>query len=313
MNTDVEMLTSSEVHGSARAEDFRRRLLGAVGPPIVDLRVFPTDRPVPDSTSKFLGIGQHGRPIAVVICSPSIAPDTVAQSLELKKRAWAALGSWSDVILAPFRSGTIDGLSYVVFPHCRSLSASRYVWALERAWMRPAVLKWLRGVTAMTVSDATDREREEAFLIPLEYLAGWGAMPADVRSAASVAIQRLSNGSWQPRHCFMHGDLWKGNILLAPRSRNHRQFVLIDWGASIVRGYGIYDLLRVAASTKLRGYRLGREVKAHCQILGCEVVDARSHLLTALGHMGMNLGYYPFERFSASSLDCLKQLRSIGG
>jgi Phosphotransferase enzyme family len=313
MSTNVEMVIRSELHQNDVAEELRQRLLEAVRPTITDLKSLPTRMPVADSTSKFLGTDQHGRPVAMVICSPSIAPDSVAQNLELKKMAWAALGSWSDVILAPFRTGTIDGLSYAIFPHCRSMSASRTVWTVQRAWIRPVVLSWLRGATATTVSDATEREREEGFVIPLEYLAGWGSMPAELRSAARVATQRLKDGLWEPRHCLMHGDLWKGNILVAPRSRGFRQFVLIDWGASIVRGYGMYDLLRVAASTKLRRYRLGREVKAHCQILGCEFVDARSHLLAALGHFGMNLGHYPFANYSASSLSILKQLSSLGG
>ncbi len=81
----------------------------------------------------------------------------------------------------------------------------------------------------------------------------------------------------------------------------------------MVRGYGIYDLLGLAESTKLRGYRLRKEIESHCDILGCEFADARSHLLAALGHRGMNLGYWPFAEYSAASLESLRQLSSIGG
>ena len=313
MSSNVATSTESEVHGGAGTEELQRRLLEAVRPNIAGLRSLPTKFPVADSTSKFLGLDRQGRRIAVVICSPSIAPDTVANNLELKKLAWCALGSWSDVILAPFRTGTIHGLSYAAFPYCRSLTASRYLWPAQREWIRPVVLKWLRGATAMTVSDATDREREEGFLTPLEHLVRSESMPIEVRSAAAVAIERLKEGRWQPRHCFMHGDLWKGNILLAPRNRGRRRFVLIDWGSSMVRGYGIFDLLGVASSTKPRRYRLRNEIEAHCEILGCEFADARSHLLAALGHRGMNLGYCPFANYSAASLECLRRLSSIGG
>jgi hypothetical protein len=301
-----------ELQIGSQVEELGRRLLERVKPKIAHLRPLPTSVVVPDSTSKFLGLDRQGRAAAVVICSPTISPDTVANHLELKKTAWCSLGSWSDVILSPLQVGRIDGLSYAVFPHCRSLSESRYSWAVQREWIRPVVLRWLQGAIATTVIDATEKEREEGFVIPLQHIADWEAMPIDVRSAADVAIRRLERGSWQPRHCFMHGDLWKGNILLAPRHRGHRRFVLIDWGGSLIRGYGVYDLLTLAHSMKLRGYRLKREVKAHCRILGCDLVDARSHLLVALGYHGINLAYCPFENYLATGLRCLQLLNSIG-
>jgi hypothetical protein len=301
---------SEEVLG---AEALRQRLLDAVRPCLADLKLMPTSVHLPDSSTKYLGFDRQGQIVAVVICSPAILPDAVDRNLELMKLAWCALGGWSDVILAPYRTGRVAGRSYAVFPYCRTLTQSRYVWIAQRAWIRPVVLEWLRGALATTVRDASDRERDESFRIPLEHLEDWAAMPIEVRSAASATLERFRKGLWSPRHCLMHGDLWKGNILLAPRTRGYRRFVLIDWGSSVTEGYGIYDLLRVASSMKVRGHRLRKEIQAHCELLGCDYVDARSHLVAALGHGGMNLGYFPLESYKALFLQCLRQLSSVGG
>ena len=115
----------------------------------------------------------------------------------------------------------------------------------------------------------------------------------EVREGASAALGRLEARAWEPRFCMMHGDLWKGNVLLAPGYRRWNQFALIDWGASMVHGYAIYDLLRLAMSMGLSGRRLEREVSRHCKILGCDIIDAQSYLLASLGYIGMNLDQLP--------------------
>ena len=224
----------------------------------------------------------------------------------------AALGLWSDVVLAPLRTGYVDGLSFAVYPFCRPLSGSRYGWAARRAIVRRTVLRWLRGAAAATVSEVTDKERLEGFVQPLEGLVRWTALSVSVRSAASVALHRLEDGLWQPRCCLMHGDLWKGNILVTPRGGAHRHIVFIDWGASMVRGYGMYDLFRLTRSTKLSCRRLQKEVRTHCELLGCEFIDAASHLLAALGYIGANLNCFPFRRYLEMTHVCMDQLKSIG-
>ena len=113
-----------------------------------------------------------------------------------------------------------------------------------------------------------------------------------VRAAALETLERLADGTWSPRHVLMHNDLWKGNILLdyspvsqIKNSSFQERFVITDWAGSMIRGYGMYDLIRLAQSLNLGAKQLRKNVTAHCLILGCDFADARCHLLSALSYL----------------------------
>jgi hypothetical protein len=296
----------------AVSTDIRMALLRDLRPWVSDLKPFVKGVPLPDSSRKFMAFDHMHRHFAVVICSPPAKPELVSGNLEAKEQAIRALGPLNGAILQALRSGAVDGLSYAIYPFCQPMYRSRLAWALQRLWIRPEVLAWLRTATRATLEQPTDRDLEESFAVPLKHLSEWGETPAVVREEAGSALRRLEGGSWQPRFCFMHGDLWRDNILLAPGSRGWRRFVLIDWECCLVRGYGLFDLIRLAMTVRLKGRPLRREVRAHCQILGCDVTDARSYLMAAIAHFGMNLGYFSVDNFVKMTLDCLDRLDSAG-
>jgi hypothetical protein len=52
---------------------------------------------------------------------------------------------------------------------------------------------------------------------------------------------------------------------------------------------------------------------AHARILGCETRDLESNLLSAIGHIGLQLEHFPEERYVAMAADCVRGLRGALG
>jgi hypothetical protein len=292
--------------------DIKAGLLTSLSPWIVELIPIETGVSLPDTTLKFLALDWMRRHFVVVVCSPPVTPDIVAQNLVRKETARKVLGSLGGQILRPLGSGRVYDLSYAILPYCRPLSSKRVLWAVQRLWIRPRVLAWLREASRITMDRPSEDELEDAFFVRLRWVADEERLPDALRRAAADALRRLETGSWQPRVCLMHGDLWKGNVLLAPGSKSWRNFVLIDWPASLVRGYAFYDLVRLGSSMGLRGRSLARELRAHCGIFACDLIDARSYLMAAIGHIGMDLGEIPFEEYEKWAVEWLDYLRSTG-
>jgi Phosphotransferase enzyme family len=299
---------------SLTAVDPKLRLSEHLRHRVADLRsIATTFEAPPDATLKYVAYDQVGRRMAVVIMSPEAFPTVVANELERKVLARRALGPLGDVILSPMESGTLDGASYAIYPFCRPLYKSRAAWWIQRTSVRPAVLSWLRAAAETTLREPEPQKWEKAFAEPLRHVASLERLPMSLRDGASAALSRLEAGDWEPRFCMMHGDLWKGNVLLAPGERRWNQFALIDWGASLVHGYAIYDLIRLAMSTGLIGRGLEREVWRHCKIVGCDIRDAQGYLLASLGHIGLNLDHLPLHRYLQLSTCCWDWMKTIGG
>ena len=287
-------------------------LLQELQPWIAQVKLVADSAPLPYCTRKYRALDHMGRPFAIVLCSPPESKQTVAVDLERRMLARRELGSLSTVVLEPLKYGMAGDLSYAVYPICRRLFESRIASAVERVSGQARGGRLAPVATQKTVDWPTDQERANLFVAPLGHLTVDGRLPEDVRHAALVALRRLEQGSWRPRVCLMHGDLWKGNVLLSPRSRNPRHFLLIDWAGSLLRGHAIFDLVRLAISMRLKGRRFERELLAHCQILGCDIVDTFSYLLSALGYFQMNMDSFPFERFMSLMLDSFHYLNSLG-
>jgi len=257
----------------------------------------------------------HGRPVAAMLCSAPQAPGMVARAMRRAADARALLGEQdARHILEPLLQGRVRGLSYAVLPWCESLSAFRPLWALQRAALRPALLDWLLRLTQRTVREPVPDEREARFAAPLQHLAGSSAVGARARAAARQALQRLARGEWRARTVLMHGDLWKGNLLLRPRRSvldAHRwadRFVVIDWPGAEVHGHAFYDLVRLSRSLGLRPDALRHEIARHCAALGCSPDDALASLLAALGQIGMALEHFPPARYAAMVDECVDTL-----
>jgi hypothetical protein len=246
----------------------------------------------------------------------------IARGTELARGAKQLLGTQlGRVILEPLDEGTCMGLSYVVVPYCRPLSSGRLADFFHRIFLGSEVFAWLRAATRATVASASKDRIERDFLRPLRYLAELDMVSDRIRAAADQAAERLITGKWIPKHVLMHNDLWKGNVLIRTDENGDtpdthkwwKRFVIIDWLGARLKGYAMYDLVRFARSIKARRSRLTEEVRWHCRELECDLIDARSHLLTSLGHLGMHLEYFPPEVYREQASRCFQTLQTTVG
>jgi len=289
-------------------------LAGGLGEP----SILGGGEPVADATTKVLIRDCTQHPRAVLIVSAPAFPDLVARNQAAAEAARAGLGAdLGSVIPEPQLSGDLDGRSYLLLPYFDPLSASRLRRMIQRRWLVPQLLEWLHRATRATLQVPTEVEVRRDFVHPLQSLASDDAIVATIRAAAKLAAARLETGSWAPRYVLTHDDLWVGNILLrggSPLGRYRQQdrwpFVIIDWAGARVRGHAMYDLVRLTKSMGLRR-RLTDELRSHCQILGCEVVDARGYLLAALGYLGMHLNQFPRERYVSTVASCWSWMETI--
>ena len=287
-------------------------LRAAGRPPLGRIELIPPSNPWADDPAKFRVFDATGAVVAVALLSNPNGPQLIAQAMARARAARNALGeTLGRVVIEPLAEGELAGRSYAILPYCRPLSDSRAVWAAQRALLRGPVLRWLRGVARQTQTGVGTDGYLKSFRDPLTQLAGLSELPEHLREQAKVALTRLENGEWQPRHVLVHNDLWKGNLLIevgaGPLDWRER-FVVIDWPGSLQRGYPMVDLIRIARSLRLSARALQAELDAHCQILGCVRADARSNLLAGLGKLGMDLDQFPLEDYVDLVKGCVATL-----
>lgn len=289
------------------ADDFAEHLAPVLRVPCGSLRLAPLGRvvPRPDAAAVLRVSDSSGSVRAVLMCSSPDAPGMVVRAMQHAQQARSLLPAETGRhILEPLAQGRVHGLSYALLPLCEELAHGRLAWRVQRQRLAPALFEWLRQLHAATVRDLRDEQIEPRFLQPLHTLAAQPGLSDRVHADARRAAKRLEGGAWQPRTVLMHGDLWKGNVLLRPaasvagRWQWPERFVVIDWPGSDVCGHAIYDLVRLAQSMRLRSSAFDRELRLHCELLGCERADAMGHLLAALGRMAKTLEHFPHTMFA---------------
>ncbi len=274
---------------------------------------------VADGTTVFLLRDAQERPRAVILCSSPVAPGMIQRATHRALAAKEVLGEeLGSVILDPLMEGNVQGLSYAVMPYCVSLSRATPIWWMQRAFLRPTVMGWLRSATEKSVSAIAPAATCQAFVDPLREIASFKLVERHVRDAAEVAVQRLQNGEWKPKYVLMHGDFWKGNVLIRPTDDDggearqwQDRFIITDWAGSETRGFAIFDLIRMAQSMRMGTRSLRREIADHCRLLDCQAVDATSYLLAALGYTLMNIEHFPIHAYVRMVESCLKSVESI--
>lgn len=277
---------------------------------IGEITPFGNIKGVRDETLKLMVKDSNGHKIAVVLCSSPASPNLVARGAKNSHLAKDMLGAeLGNQILTPSYQSDFEGVTYIIMRYYLPLSNHRLLWYFEKAFLSPIVFRWLARMTKATVTKLNSSEIEQKFVIPLQHLIELDAITDRVRAEASQALARLESGQWQPCHVLMHGDLWKGNILLDQENKSQTGFFkIIDWAGSLIHGYAMYDLVRLGSSFKLTNMQMHQQIASHCQILNCDLIDARSHLASALAYLSMNLEDFPLDRFAKTGDHCFAAL-----
>ena len=270
----------------------------------LSLRELSHPAQVADAPSTFAVRQGVSPPRAVLMCSSRDYPDMVERSMARAAAAKQRLPRHeAAAILTPLLQGRVHGMSFAMLNYCRPLSRRRPLSWVQRSLVQPHILEWIFRVAESTREEPDDATRAARFGEPLRLLLSMRMLSAPLRQSARRALCRLEDADWRPKQVLMHGDLWEGNVLIdGPDPQEHRtrwaqRFAVIDWPGSEVQGYAIYDLVRYALSSRLGPRGLHGEVTRHCAALACEPEDAMSYLLCALGHIGMHLEEFPFERY----------------
>jgi hypothetical protein len=269
-----------------------------------DIRLEPLYRgPLPDSCEVLLLRHRIESSFRMVLMySPGLAPLAVHQSALRAVAAAKALGpALSTRVLQPLLTGEVAGRSYAVVPYLSALAQSRCGWVVQKTQVLPALLDWLYAAmrkTAMAVNPTFVQDRYER---PLRALAELEALDQHIREAARFASDRLATSQWIPVQCLMHGDIWKGNLLLRPSPAGSwagwsDRLVLIDWAGSRTDGYPIFDLAQASGAFRFSSARMRRELMRHCLVLRCEPIDCVGYVLAALGALLAKLEHFPMER-----------------
>lgn len=282
--------------------------------------VAPPIREGGDDPIKFRIVDASGTPVAFASCSVPASPGLVAKGMDLARKAKASLGSeLGRVVLDPIAEGTIGELTYTVLPMCRPLANSRLRWRRQRWQLSPRVVHWLTLASTATCREPTALELEDGIVTPLQQLATATAMPASLRMEADMALERLQRSEWAPRFVLMHGDLWKGNLLIDPRALRAgrpwtESFVIIDWGGAALQGHAIFDLVRLADSFSFRPRFFQRALEQQCRVFRYSRHDARAALTASLAYLAANLGFFDQRRFVEMAERCLAWLQpgSVG-
>lgn len=268
---------------------------------------------IPDATSKVLVRDRTGLPLAVVIYgrfeSAALVRRNMCRATSIKRSLGTS--SLAIPILLPFASTDVGDTTYAAYRYCPPLARSGLHGVLHRWLVSRPVLSWLRAIIEATSARASLVDIKTHFMAPIELLLKTPGISPPLKQAAKTTIGRLASGQWVAYHVVTHFDLWTGNILFdCPRRlpQVHDKFVIIDWAGSTMRGYGIYDLLRLCESLRSPSGTLMRELRSHCSILHCDLIDARSHLIAALGHLRMHLEHFALSRFLSLAHRCMSSL-----
>ncbi len=262
----------------------------------------------------------EARPIAVVL-EGSAEGDLAFRAADRARAATAILGErLRPAVLVPTETGKCGDRTFVLYAHCQTVAKRGVRRLFSEMFLAPEVLGWLRDVARETRAAPSSEEVERLFLQPLAALARLSAASDLTRNLAQRAHDELERGTWQPLFTLMHGDLWMGNVLIAPRLTNGRadlrwwkRFVISDWPGGKVKGFPIYDLVRFARSARIPQRSLRRELARHCAALGCDPRHASLHLLAALADLNANLEQFPTPRFAEVSDECITTLQGALG
>lgn len=265
-----------------------------------------------DATIKFVVRDEAGRPEMVLLCSAVGGPEIVARGVRRAREVAAALGSdLGQAVLLPTGEGHVDGRTFAVFPYCTPLIGSGVAWRVQRSMLRPRLVRWMIDASAKTAAPIRDEELEGSVYAPLEALCADEGHSSGLRELGGQALDAARAGDWEPLHVFMHDDMWVGNVLIDQRSaggRSFGRFVIIDWAGARVRGYPLYDFLRLSLSFGLAGRPFLRALDQYCEALGYTRQQGEYAFANAAAELGQRLEQWPRESYLTTIDGCYRKL-----
>jgi len=254
----------------------------------------------PDGPDNKLVFLCRGRPRIVVVVSPVLFPDVVAEECGKAAAMRSLLRDLGSPILEPLDTGRVQASTYAVLPYREPLSQRRGLSWIDRLRVRRRLFTWLLRI-AQCRSIACDAAR---------YQSAFGALARTITDGPAAVLlptaeEYFASGRFAARCCPMHGDLWKGNVL---RGAPPAPFTLVDWHGSMADGFPIFDLIRAAVSFGLSPRALQRQLQLHRTALGCQVEDLPIYLLGALGHYATHMGEMPLALFRRMADECVRSL-----
>ena len=274
--------------------------------PRENISLLEPPKDVGDDATKILVKDNQKQNQYVILISPEKYPDAVSNYVNQIDQAKEALGkTLSRNVLNYEKAGRVNNQSYVILPFYDSFRVSnRISWPFARKQLRPAIFNWLVNATNQTRTPPTESELQLSFIGNLSYIRDNHDIDDHIRETASNALKEIDNQTWQPHFCLAHNDLWVGNLLLTKCAFRlfkymdlNNKIILIDWAGSRIKGYPIFDLIRISQSLDVVDWVIKGELKKHSEKLGCEPAQSAYYLLAAFGHIGLNLGEYPYIRY----------------
>jgi hypothetical protein len=181
------------------------------------------------------------------------------------------------------------------------LSDRRLVSRLHNWRYAVPLLKWLREVCATTFSPLSESDYASRVMAPLEQLSEEAGLVSASRDAVTEAMTAVQSGDFRPCVGPVHNDLWRGNVLLPQAASGPRSvrwpFLLIDWGASTLEGFPVWDLLRILRSLRVPNRVAARVLRQHCEELDMSLEEGRHSLMLALADLGLYRNEFPLELY----------------
>ena len=277
-------------------------LLEAQGLQPAELRLF---RPISDLLDNPIKLSIHdssGHCNGILQWSPPGAVHAVADAVRRAEAARRKLGdSLGDVVLAASLEGEFLSRSFAMFPLQRTLSERRVLSRLHGWICAPSVLGWLNQVHLQAFAPLAESEYGTRVISPLGQMRDTPGLSGSLPAAIEDALAAVESGRFTPWVGPIHNDLWRGNILLprhsSDRPSSGRRFLLIDWGASTLSGFPLWDLLRALRSLQIPDRWARRILRRECGALGMSLEDGQRSLLLALADLGVNRNEFPLDLY----------------
>lgn len=262
-----------------------------------------SDNHFTDSCLAYIAILNQSEPCGVLIQSPPNYPLAAKESgIKATECAMELPPSLGNHIMTPFEISEIQGSSYGLYDYCFPLPEKGISFRYYRYFFSQSTINWVHRIAKESVTEATQSERKELFLDSLSELGSNQNLPHEIRAACQQGIETLQVNH-QTKVVMSHGDLWIGNIHLHQETQKNffsyftrSKFKVIDWATANVRGFPVFDLVKLLDSWRVSKRLSRRELIRYSETINCKKEDLVYYTLAALGHIQKDLGHFPPEK-----------------